>query len=100
MSLDFSDLPPLSTPTPPSNTLLITGLASLEIFTSSVLESISKAINEHATIHIFAPLKSFRRIVVSFYTIEDAIAIRKVLDGESIMDNRVRVYFGSQTKIA
>jgi hypothetical protein len=70
MSLDFSDLPPLSTPTPPSNTLLITGLASLEIFTSSVLESISKAINEHATIHIFAPLKSF-----------------------------VRVYFGSQTKI-
>jgi hypothetical protein len=99
MSLDFSDLPPLSTPTPPSNTLLITGLASLEIFTSSVLESISTAINEHATIHIFAPLKSFRRIVVSFYTVEDAIKIRKVLDGESIMDNRVRVYFGSQTKI-
>jgi hypothetical protein len=99
MSLDFSDLPPLSQPTPPSNTLLITNLQSLEIFTSSVLESISTAINEHATIHIFAPLKSFRRIVVSFYTVEDAIAIRRVLDGESVLGNRVRVYFGTQTKI-
>lgn len=99
MSLDFSDLPPLSTPTPPSNTLLITNLQSLEIFTSAVLESISTAINEHATIHIFAPLKSFRRIVVSFYTVEDAIAIRQVMDGESILGNRARVYFGTQTKI-
>lgn len=99
MSLDLSDLPPLSQPTPPSNTLLITNLQSLEIFTSTVLESISTAINEHATIHIFAPLKSFRRIVVSFYTVEDAVAIRKVLDGESVLGNRARVYFGTQTKI-
>ncbi|KAM0721525.1 hypothetical protein Q7P37_002450 [Cladosporium fusiforme] len=99
MSLDLSDLPPLSQPTPPSNTLLITNLQSLEIFTSAVLESISQAINDHATIHIFAPLKSFRRIVVSFYTVEDAVAIRKVLDGESVLGNRVRVYFGQQTKI-
>lgn len=99
MSIDLSDLPPLSSPSPPSNTLLITNLQSLEIFTASVLENISKAINEHAAIHTFAPLKSFRRIVVSFYTVDDAVAIRKVLDGESVLGNRIRVYFGQQTKI-
>merc|ERR1712230_308467 len=48
MSIDLSDLPPLSQPTPPSNTLLITNLQALEIFTASNLESIQRAINEHA----------------------------------------------------
>merc|ERR1712070_975203 len=83
MSIDLSDLPPLSQPTPPSNTLLITNLQALEIFTASNLESIQRAINEHAPIHSFAPLKSFRRIVCSFFSIDDAINIRRVLDAET-----------------
>lgn len=99
MSLDLSDLPALSSPAPPTNTLIITNLQSLEIFTASVLDGIQKAINEHAAIHTFSPLKSFRRIIVSFYSEEDAVAIRKVLDGESVLGNRVRVYFGQETKI-
>lgn len=40
-----------------------------------------------------------RRIIVSFYTVEDATLIRKTLDGETIMDCRVRIYFGADTKI-
>merc|ERR1711939_981152 len=99
MSIDLSDLPPLSQPTPPSNTLLITNLQALEIFTASNLESIQRAINEHAPIHSFAPLKSFRRIVCSFFSIDDAINIRRVLDGETVLGSRVRVYFGAETKI-
>lgn len=99
VSLDLSDLPPLSHPSPPTNTLLITNLQSLDIFTSSVLENISRAINEHATIHTFAPLKSFRRIVVSFHSVDDAVAIRQVLDGESVLGCRVRVYFGQHTNL-
>lgn len=97
--MDLSNLPPLSKPTPPSNTLIITNLEAPEIFTAANLESISQAINQHASIHTFCPLKSFRRIIVSFYTIEDAISIRKVLDGESVLGYRVRVYFGAETKI-
>lgn len=99
MSIDLSDLPPLSQPSPPSNTLLITNLNAPEIFTASNLESIQRAINEHAAIHSFAPLKSFRRIIASFYNTEDAIEIRKVLDGETVLGHRVRVYFGADTKI-
>lgn len=99
LSLDLSNLPALTTPTPPSNTLIITNLEAPEIFTAANLESISQAINQHATIHTFCPLKSFRRIIVSFFSAEDAISIRKVLDGESVLGNRVRVYFGAETKI-
>ncbi|QIW97119.1 hypothetical protein AMS68_002637 [Peltaster fructicola] len=99
LSLDLSDLPALTTPTPPSNTLIITNLQAPEIFTAANLENISQAINQHASIHTFCPLKSFRRIIVSFYSSEDAIAIRKVLDGESVLGSRVRVYFGAETKI-
>lgn len=99
MSLDLSDLPALSTPSPPSNTLLITNLNNPTIFTSSTLESISQAINAHATIHTFAPLKSFRRIICVFYNHEDAIAIRQRLDGENVLGERIRVYFGAETRL-
>ncbi len=99
MSIDLSDLPPLTQPSPPSNTLLITNLQAPEIFASPTLTSIQHAINEHAPIHTFSPLKSMRRIIVTFFTTEDAISIRKVLDGESVLGSRVRVYFGQQTKI-
>jgi hypothetical protein len=99
MSIDLSDLPALSQPSPPSNTLLITNLQALEIFTAANLESIQRAISEHAAIHTFSPLKSMRRIICTFYTIEDSIAIRQVLDGETVLGSRVRVYFGQQTKI-
>ncbi|KAK4923030.1 hypothetical protein LTR49_009692 [Elasticomyces elasticus] len=99
MSIDLSDLPALSQPTPPSNLLLITHLDAPEIFTAANLESIRAAINAHAPIHSFSPLKSMRRIICTFFTTEDAIAIRQVLDGETVLGSRVRVYFGSGVKI-
>ncbi|KAK5175401.1 uncharacterized protein LTR77_000540 [Saxophila tyrrhenica] len=99
LSLDLSDLPPLSQPAQPSNTLLITNLQAPEIFATANLESISQAINDHAPIHTFAPLKSMRRIICTFHNTDDAIKIRQVLDGEYVLGDRVRVYFGAETKI-
>ena len=99
LSLDLTDLPPLSQPSPPSNTLLITNLQAPEIFASTNLESIHRAINEHASMHTFSPLKSMRRIICTFYSTDDAIKIRQVLDGETVLGSRVRVYFGAETRI-
>jgi hypothetical protein len=48
-------------------------------------------------VHTWAPLKSFRRIVVSFFDIESAIQVRQALDGEQLMGYRIRVYFGVNT---
>ncbi|EON68052.1 hypothetical protein W97_07200 [Coniosporium apollinis CBS 100218] len=99
LSLDLSDLPPLVTPSPPSNTLLITNLQNPAIFSTPNLITIRDLINQHAPIHTWAPLKSFRRIVTSFWSTEDATTIRKLLDGEAIMGDRIRVYFGQPTPL-
>jgi hypothetical protein len=68
-----------------------------EIFIPSNLVQIRELINQHAPIHTWAPLKSFRRVVTSFFDVESAIQIRQKLDGETIMGCRVRVYFGIST---
>ncbi|TEY61476.1 hypothetical protein BOTCAL_0168g00090 [Botryotinia calthae] len=100
LSLDLSNLPPLSQPTPPSNTLLITNLKDSEIFRADNLQSIKELINTSAPIHSWALLKSFSRIIVSFFSEESAIRIRQILDGEEIMGERMRVYFGQPTSIS
>jgi hypothetical protein len=99
LSLDLSTIPPLTQPTPPSNTLLITNLQDLEIFRPDNLQTIKDLINKSAPIHSWAPLKSFRRIIVSFFDEASAIRIRQILDGEAVMGERVRVYFGQPTSI-
>jgi hypothetical protein len=70
-----------------------------EIFHITTLTELRETIDKHAKIHTWAPLKSFRRIVTSFFDIESAIQIRQVLDGSSIMGYRVRVYFGLNTPL-
>jgi Calcipressin len=99
LSLDLSTIPPLTQPPPPSNTLLITNLQDLEVFRPENLQIIKDLIHASAPIHSWAPLKSFRRIIVSFCDEDSAIRIRQILDGETIMGERVRVYFGQPTPI-
>ncbi|KAI9832334.1 MAG: hypothetical protein M1826_002020 [Phylliscum demangeonii] len=99
LSLDLSSVPPFIAPTPPSNTLLITNLIDREIFRPDNLQTVRDLIHETATIHSWSPLRCFRRIVVSFYDVDDAIRMRQVLDGEAIMGERMRVYFGGPTPI-
>jgi hypothetical protein len=84
-------------PTPPSNTLIITNLNDPSIFHAENLQTIRELLLASAPLHSFAPLKSFRRIIVSFYDIESAIRIRSILDGEHIMGEKVKVYFGHHT---
>jgi hypothetical protein len=74
-------------------------LLDAAIFRPEHLLTIRDLINQSAPIHSWAPLKSFRRIVVSFFDIESAIRIRQVLDGEYIMGDRVRIFFGGPTPI-
>jgi len=99
MSLDLSNIPPLTQPTPPSNTLIITNLCDPLVFRADNLQEMRSLINSTAPIHSWAPLKSFKRIIVSFFDLDSAIQIRQILDGEEIMGERVRVYFGHQTNI-
>ncbi|KAL8774374.1 MAG: hypothetical protein Q9209_001125 [Squamulea sp. 1 TL-2023] len=101
LSLDLSSLPPLTSPSPPSNTLLITNLLDDAIFHPTSLLQIRTLISNHTPLHSFAPLKSFRRIIVSFHTISDAITVHNLLDDVPIMgsSSRARIYFGEPTPI-
>ncbi|RYP19635.1 hypothetical protein DL765_003228 [Monosporascus sp. GIB2] len=99
LSLDLSNLPPLVQPTPPTNTLLFTNLNDLDIFRPENLQAIRDLISQTAPVETWAPLKSFRRIVVSFPDEQAAIRVRSIWDGEAIMGERCRVYFGQHTPL-
>ncbi|KAL7624019.1 hypothetical protein AAE478_005576 [Parahypoxylon ruwenzoriense] len=99
LSLDLSSLPPLTQPTPPTNTLLITNLNDAEIFRPDNLQTIRDLISATAPIYTWSPLKSFRRVVVSFLDEQAAVRVRSVWDGEAIMGERCRVYFGQHTPL-
>jgi len=99
LSLDISNIPPLTQPTPPCNTLIFTGLQNKDIFAPDNLQQIRDLISQKARIHTFSPLKSFQRIIVSFFTDEDAIAVRQMWDGEDVMGAPCRVYFGKPTPL-
>ncbi|KAL7270322.1 hypothetical protein RUND412_006979 [Rhizina undulata] len=96
LTLDLSSLPQPATPT---NTLLITNLLNPEIFHPAYLQDLRDIINTSAPIATWSPLKSFRRIVCSFNNTEDAITVRQAMDGEGIMGERIRVYFGEHTPL-
>lgn len=101
MTLDLSDLPPLIEPHAPTNTLLITNLDDPSIFRPATLDTIRRLLATHAPLHSFAPLKSLRRIVVSFADAPAATHVRQLLDGAAIVGRaRARVYFGEPTPIA
>jgi hypothetical protein len=99
LTLDLSNLPPLTQPTPPSNTLLFTNLNNIDIFTPESLSSIRESISETAQIHAFAPLKSFRRILISFFSEDDAISVRHVWDGKNMGGDQLKIYFGQETPL-
>ncbi|KAH8153928.1 uncharacterized protein LAJ45_01695 [Morchella importuna] len=99
LTLDLSSLPPLTQPAVPTNTLLITNLVNPETFNPVHLQQLREIIDASAPVVYWSPLKSFRRIVCSFSSTEDAITVRQALDGETIMGDRTRVYFGEHTPI-
>ncbi|PHH85255.1 hypothetical protein CDD83_698 [Cordyceps sp. RAO-2017] len=99
LTLDLSALPPLTQPTPPSNTLLFTNINATDVFRPDNLQTIRNLIAKTAPIHAFAPLKSFRRIVVSFFDVDAAIAVRRTWNGKAVFGERLKVYFGQPTPV-
>lgn len=103
LTLDLSNLPALSRPSPPSNTLIITELHNLLVFQPAALAAIREKITSIAALNSFSPLPSFRRIVCSFLTVEDAVKVRQLFETtKTVFDEcgvRARIYFGEPTPI-
>lgn len=101
LSLDLSSVPSLSQPSPPTNTLLVTDLLDLTLFQPPAIDTLKSQITDTAALNSFSPLPSFRRIVCSFTSVDDAIKVRQLLDGEALLGKKVRakVYFGEHTPV-
>jgi hypothetical protein len=103
LSLDLSNLPPLSKPAPATNTLLITDLQDLTIFQPNSLPAVrEQTISSIAPLNSFSPLPSLRRIVCSFHSEEDALRVREALDGRPLLPGhavRPKIYFGEPTPV-
>jgi hypothetical protein len=80
---------------------LITDLNDLVLFQPSSLEAIRAQITVVARLNSFSPLPSFRRIVCSFHSDDDAVAVRKLLEGTRLLNRNVRprIYFGEPTPV-
>lgn len=70
------------------------------VFTPPNLTAIRQALDAQNPLYSFSPLRSFRRIICAFYTADHAVEVRQKLDGETVLGQRIRVYFGQETKIA
>ncbi|RMZ80040.1 hypothetical protein DV738_g3015, partial [Chaetothyriales sp. CBS 135597] len=111
LSLDLSSLPALSTPHPPSNTLLITRLSNPKIFHPASLATIREHLTSLAggRINSFSPLKSMHRIIVSFLDEDAAIRVRQEIDGIALLPPQdgtensegsvTKCYFGEPTPL-
>jgi Calcipressin len=103
LTLDLSNLPSLSRPSAPSNTLIITELHKLIVFQPACLAAIREKITSVAPLNSFSPLPSFRRILCSFLSVDDAVKVRQSLEcTKTIFDEcglRARIYFGEHTPI-
>ncbi|KAJ2903892.1 calcipressin [Zalerion maritima] len=95
LHLDLSKLPPaVSPPAQATNTVLITNIQNLSLFEANQQSKIRAMIESTAPVHTWVPLKSFRRILASFATVEQATAVRAAWDRAGIEGERVRVFYG------
>ncbi|RAH78335.1 Calcipressin, partial [Aspergillus japonicus CBS 114.51] len=112
LSLDLSNLPALSQPTTPTNTLIITDLNDLHLFDPPSLTALRTTLNNLAPLNSFSPLPSLRRLLCSFHTDSDALSIRKLLSSteqtnplkahtatHSARTVHPKVYFGEPTPL-
>lgn len=99
LTLDLTNIPPLIKPTKPTNTLLITNIQNLETFHPVNLQTLRDTIHASAPILNWSPLKSFRRILVTFATAQQALEVRQAIDGEIILGDEIKVYFGENTPV-
>lgn len=94
LTLDLSKLPPVAQPTQPTNTVLITNLQDASLFEAPKQSAIRSKIEMTAPVHTWVPLKSFRRILASFASADEASAVRRAWDNATIEGERVRVFYG------
>ncbi|KAG8905861.1 carbohydrate-binding module 1 protein [Tulasnella sp. 403] len=89
-----------------TNTLILTSL-SPTFFNPEVLDALRDHFSSYGELHTWAPLKGFRRIVMVYWSNEDAARAREECDGmvladenDKVISNALRVYRGTYTDLS
>ncbi|EJD48716.1 Calcipressin-domain-containing protein [Auricularia subglabra TFB-10046 SS5] len=92
---------PQATATTSTNTLIITQLPA-ECFELAYLQALRDVFARHGEIHTWAPIRVFRRAIVTFWRPDDADRAKRDLDAIWLPTNppqQIRVYRGVNTPI-
>ncbi|KZV78724.1 Calcipressin [Exidia glandulosa HHB12029] len=84
-----------------TNTLIVAQLP-VEFFELAYLQALRDVFARHGEIHTWAPIRVFRRAIVTFWRPEDAERAKRDLDGlilPSDPPHQIRVYRGAHTPI-
>ena len=73
-----------------TNTLILTSVP-VEFFIPDVLAALRDHFASYGQLHSWAPLKGFRRIVMTYWTVEDAAQARVECDGMVLADEEGKV---------
>ncbi|KAI1307049.1 carbohydrate-binding module 1 protein [Mortierella claussenii] len=91
-------MPEPPSPTLPTNTLIITNL-EVAHFEKDVMLKLKAKAESFGDVYYFAPIKSFYRVFVVYYSTFDAQRAKELLHNTAFEDINVRVYFGQHTEI-
>ncbi|KAF9897920.1 hypothetical protein BX616_004761 [Lobosporangium transversale] len=89
---------PSSSPTLPTNTLIITDLENHH-FEQSFLDNLRAQTELFGKVCFFSPIKSFHRVFVVYHSVFDAQRAKALLHNTRFKDITLRVYFGQHTEL-
>ncbi|KAF9432861.1 carbohydrate-binding module 1 protein [Entomortierella beljakovae] len=88
-----------STPTEPTNTLIITNF-EVKHFEEETMLLLKEKAEAFGQVYYFAPIKSFYRVFVVYHSTSDAQQAKASLHNTTFDDVSIRVYFGQHTEIS
>lgn len=94
--LDFSSLSSIREPATPTDTLILTNIAP-DAFEEQLMTMLKDSIEDIALITSWIPLKCFTRVVVSFSTSAEAMDVRMALDGQALLQHKIKIFYGENS---
>jgi len=86
-------MPEATTPTIPTNTIIVTNLEAPDFEKEVMLQLKAKA-EQFGEVYYFAPIKSFYRVFVVYHSAFDAQRAKALLHNTTFEGTTIRVYFG------
>ena len=86
-------MPESTTPTLPTNTIMVTNLEA-EHFEKETMLALKAKAEAFGSVYYYAPIKSFYRVFIVYHSTADAERAKAQMHNTSFEGTTLRVYFG------